>query len=149
VLHADAMMNKADWLTAAAAILGVLGIGLGWWWADALAGGVIAVDIAWDGQKHLRTALGDLMDRAPRTLDSKHHEALPRQLQEALCGLEWVEAAQVRVREDGHVFCADVRLVPREHGPELVARLGRAAEDLKRLDWRLREVLLVPVEHLT
>lgn len=149
VLHADALMNKADWLTAAAAILGVLGIGLGWWWADAVAAGVIAVDIAWDGQKHLRTALGDLMDRAPRTIDSKHHEQLPRQIREALCGLEWVEQAQVRVREDGHVFYADVRLVPRERGPELVSRLGNAAEDLKRLDWRLREVLLVPVDRLS
>ncbi|NMO23048.1 cation transporter [Pyxidicoccus fallax] len=148
VLHADALMNKADWLTAAAAILGILGIGRGLWWADAAAAGVIALDIAWDGQKHLRTAVGDLMDRAPRTLDSEHHETLPRQLREALCGLPWVEAAQVRVREDGHVFYADALLVPRERGPELVKRLGNAAEDLKRLDWRLREVLLVPVDRL-
>jgi hypothetical protein len=29
------------------------------------------------------------------------------------------------------------------------SHLGHAAEDLKRLDWRLREVLLVPVERLT
>jgi len=35
VLHADATMNKADWLTAGAAMVGVLGIGLGLWWADA------------------------------------------------------------------------------------------------------------------
>ncbi|WP_164020875.1 cation diffusion facilitator family transporter [Pyxidicoccus trucidator] len=149
VLHADALMNKADWLTAAAASFGVLGIGLGWWWADAVAAGVIAVDIAWDGQRHLRTALGDLMDRAPRTLDPKHHEPLPRQLRDAVCGLEWVEDAEVRVREDGHVFCADVQLVPRERGPELVTRLSNAAEDLKRLDWRLREVRLFPVDRLT
>ncbi|MFP2957112.1 cation diffusion facilitator family transporter [Myxococcus sp. 1LA] len=148
VLYADALMNKADWLTAVAAMLGVLGIGLGWWWADAVAAGVIALDIAWDGQRHLRTALGDLMDRAPRTLDSKHAEPLPRRIHEALCGLDWVEDAQVRVREDGHVFCADVRVVPRERGPELVTRLGNAAEDLKRLDWRLRDVLLVPVDQL-
>ncbi|MFP2907279.1 cation diffusion facilitator family transporter [Pyxidicoccus sp. 3LFB2] len=149
VLHADALMNKADWLTALAAIFGVVGIGLGWWWADAVAAGIIAVDIAWDGQQHLRTALGDLMDRAPRTLDPKHHEQLPRQLREAVCGLEWVESAEVRVREDGHVFCADVLLVPRERGPELVTRLSNASEDLKRLDWRLREVRLVPVDRLT
>lgn len=100
VLHADALMNKADWLTAVAAMLGVLGIGMGWWWADAVAAGVIALDIAWDGQRHLRTALGDLMDRTPRTLDSKHAEPLPRRIHEALCGLDWVEAAQVRVREE-------------------------------------------------
>ncbi|UYI12809.1 MULTISPECIES: hypothetical protein [Myxococcus] len=35
-----------------------------------------------------------------------------------------------------------------ERGPELVTRLGNAAENLKRLDWRLRDVLLVPVDRL-
>jgi hypothetical protein len=98
---------------------------------------------------HLRTSLGDLMDRTPRMLDPKHHEPLPRQLHEAVCGLDWVEAAEVRVREGGHVFCADVRLVPRDRGPDLVTRLTNASENLKRLDWRLREVRLVPVERLT
>ena len=34
VLYADAKMNKADWLTAGAAMVGVLGIGFGLWWAD-------------------------------------------------------------------------------------------------------------------
>ena len=34
VLYADAEMNRADWLTAGAAMLGVVGIGFGLWWAD-------------------------------------------------------------------------------------------------------------------
>src|SRR5699024_10643932 len=33
VLYADADMNKADWTTAVATITGVLGVGLGLWWA--------------------------------------------------------------------------------------------------------------------
>ena len=37
VLYADADMNKADWQTAAAGIVGVLGIGLGLWWLDFVA----------------------------------------------------------------------------------------------------------------
>lgn len=147
VLHADGLMNKADWKTAAAAVLGVLGIGLGWWWADAVAAGFIALDIVQDGVRHLKTALGDLMDRAPRTLDSKHHEELPQRLCEALKVLPWVADARARVREDGHVFFADVLVVPRDR-TDLVGRLSRAANDLKRLDWRLHEVLLVPVERL-
>lgn len=48
ILYADADMNKADWSTAAA-ILGVIGIGLGFWWADLVAAGVIALDILKDG----------------------------------------------------------------------------------------------------
>jgi cation diffusion facilitator family transporter len=148
VLYAEAVMNKADWLTAGAAFLGVLGIGLGWWWADALAAGIISLDIINDGQKHLRAALGDLMDRAPRTLDFKHHVTLPDRIQQTLESLEWVQRAHVRVREDGHLFFADVELVPRPGTPDLVKRLTNAARDLRRLDWRLHEVLLVPVERI-
>jgi cation diffusion facilitator family transporter len=146
VLFADAMMNKADWLTAGAALLGVLGIGLGLWWADAVAAGLISVDIFHNGQKHLRAALGDLMDRAPRTLDYKHRVELPERIRHTVESLDWVESAQVRVREDGHVFYADVELVPRLATENLVQRLTHATRDLKRLDWRLHEVLLVPVE---
>jgi cation diffusion facilitator family transporter len=149
VLYAEAVMNKADWLTAGAAFLGVLGIGLGLWWADALAAGIISLDIAKDGQKHLRAALGDLMDRAPRTLDHKHHVELPDRIRQTLESLDWVEKAQVRVREDGHLFFADVELVPRPETPDLVKRLTYAARDLRRLDWRLHEVLLMPVERLS
>lgn len=146
VLYAEAVMNKADWMTAAAALLGVLGIGLGWWWADAVAAGLISLDIAHDGTKHLRAALGDLMDRAPRTLDFKHPVELPERIRQTLESLDWVEGARVRVREDGHLFFADVELIPRPGTSDLVKRLNRTASDLRRLDWRLHEVLLVPVE---
>lgn len=37
VLYADADMNKADWMTALAAAVGVAGIGVGLWWADSAA----------------------------------------------------------------------------------------------------------------
>jgi len=33
--------------------------------------------------------------------------------------------------------------------PDLVKRLTNASRDLRRLDWRLHEVLLVPVERLS
>ncbi len=41
-LHADAMMNKADWMTSGAACVGVIGIGFGFWWLDAVAAIFIA-----------------------------------------------------------------------------------------------------------
>jgi cobalt-zinc-cadmium efflux system protein len=50
VLYADAKMNKADWMTASAAIVGVAGIGLGLWWADAVAAMFISFDIARDAR---------------------------------------------------------------------------------------------------
>ncbi len=45
VLYADAEMNRADWMTAGAAILGIVGIGAGLWWADAVAAIFISLDI--------------------------------------------------------------------------------------------------------
>ena len=42
VLLADAHMNRADWLDAGAAAVGVVGIGMGLWWADAVAAIVIS-----------------------------------------------------------------------------------------------------------
>ena len=63
VLYADAEMNRADWLTAGAAVLGIIGIGAGLWWADAVAAIIISADIVRDGLRTTRTAVADLMDR--------------------------------------------------------------------------------------
>jgi cobalt-zinc-cadmium efflux system protein len=43
VLFTDAKMNKANWQTGAAGIAGIIGLGLGWWWADSVAGAAMAV----------------------------------------------------------------------------------------------------------
>ena len=59
-LYAGATMNKDDWLTAGAAILGILGIGLGWWWADAVAAGFISIEVVMDGFKNVQQAMADL-----------------------------------------------------------------------------------------
>lgn len=147
VLHADARMNKADWLTSASALGGVIGIGLGWWWADAAAAAIISIDVLHDGIVHLRMASGDLMDRTPRTVDSRHHDPITRSLKAALESLEWVEAAEVRIREDGHVFFADAEVVPRSDD-RLSERVASAAHDLRRLDWRLHELRIMPVPKL-
>lgn len=37
VLYADADMSKADWQSALATVVGILGVGAGLWWADAAA----------------------------------------------------------------------------------------------------------------
>ncbi len=67
VLHTDAMMQKADWMTGLAGAAGVLGVGLGFWWADATAAGVISLSILRDGVSALRTASAELIDGAPRS----------------------------------------------------------------------------------
>jgi Predicted Co/Zn/Cd cation transporters len=65
-LHTDADVSKADWMTAAAGIVGVAGVGMGWWWADAVAALVIAGSILRDGAGNLRAACATCTTRAPR-----------------------------------------------------------------------------------
>lgn len=146
-LFADGTMNKADWLTALAAIVGVLGIGLGWWWADAVAAAVIALDILRDGFKHAAAAIFDLMDRAPRTVDDNQAESLPARLVTEFKKLNWVRDASVRLRENGHVFFGEAYIQPVDQR-QLVTRTKEAQELAYRLDWRMQE-LTVQIVHPT
>lgn len=105
-LHTDAQTQKADWMTGVAGIGGVIGIGLGYWWADALAAGLISLDILHDGWRALRSASAELIDGAPRALDgvdvAEDAHALHASLTERFPG------AEIRLRELGRVIAAQV-----------------------------------------
>lgn len=106
VLHTDAMMQKADWMTGFAGIGGVLGVGFGYWWADAVASGVISASIIKDGVSALRSSTAELIDGAPRKLEkdevSEEVEALAAALKQRF------PSAQVRTRETGRYINAQV-----------------------------------------
>src|SRR5690606_27726537 len=70
LLHTDALMNKANWMTGAAGVAGIIGLGLGWWWADSVAAAIISLDILHDGLTALRSSTAELVDGAPRALAS-------------------------------------------------------------------------------
>src|SRR5699024_12496427 len=78
VLFADADINKADWSTAVATIAGVLGVGLGLWWADAVAALLVSLSILRDGVKNLRGSIGGLTDAEARTYDEQEPHPLTR-----------------------------------------------------------------------
>ena len=126
VLYADAQMNKADWMTVAAAIVGIIGIGFGLWWADAVAAIVISLDIVHDGWTNVRAAVHDLMDARPRRHDSRDYHPVVRRMEEVAMDCDWVERVMVRLREEGHVFTGEVVVVPRPGagGTDLMESLG-------------------------
>ena len=135
VLYADARMNRADWLTAGAAAVGVIGIGLGLWWADAVAAIVISLDIVHDGQRYLRESVADLMDEHPKTHDEAKPHPVVDQIKQELAGVPWIEMAAVRMREHGHLVTGrhlgrDARDRGRSPGP---ARAARGAPPRARL----------------
>jgi divalent metal cation (Fe/Co/Zn/Cd) transporter len=144
VLYADAEMNRADWMTAGAAGLGIIGIGLGLWWADAVAGAFISLDIVRDGVKNLKAASADLIDRMPRTYDDAEPDPLIAELYDDLVALEWVTDARVRLREIGHVFAGEAFVVP-ANGDDLVQRANDARRQLVDDHWKLHDIVIVPV----
>ena len=139
VLHTDAMMQKADWMTGLAGVGGVLGVGLGYWWADALASAFISASIIHDGISALRSSSAELIDGAPRKLDkdevSEEAEALCRSLQAAFPG------CAVRLREVGRYIHAQVDGVEPPREVDLAALWpGSPARS-----WRLAEVSFAPL----
>ena len=81
------------------------GVGLGFWWTDAIAAAVISLSILKDGFKNIRSAAAELLDGAPaRSLVPNRDEA--RRLRERL-EARWPEG-RVRLRKSGRYILADV-----------------------------------------
>ena len=148
VLYADAAMNKADWQTAVGSIVGILGIGIGWWWADAAAALFISGSILHDGVTNIRASVTDLMDARATTFDDKQPHPLIQDANQALRNLDWVADVGSRVRDEGHVFHVESFIVPRPGTTLSLPALDEAAAILQQLDWKLRDVVVVPVTTL-
>ena len=147
VLYADAKMNKANWLTAGAAMVGVVGIGFGLWWADAAAAAIISLDITKDGVSNLRRAVVDLMDQAPTTVDGNDPDPLRDKLASMLRGLDWVEEVDLRLREEGQVYFGEALVVPSDE-TDIPEKVEDALERARGLDWRIHDLALTPVREL-
>lgn len=147
VLHTDAVMNKADWMTAVAVMVGVIGVGLGYWWSDAAAAALISLDILHDGFKNLRQVTYDLMDEAPRTVDRAQPDPIPEQVRQRLLSFPWVKDAAVRMREDGHVYFGEAFVVVSDEN-KLTEKLYNASQACIDLDWRVHDLVIMPVNSM-
>ncbi|WP_167138157.1 cation transporter [Diaminobutyricimonas sp. TR449] len=148
VLYADADMNKADWMTAVGGIVGVAGIGLGIWWSDAAAALFIASSILWDGVKNMKGAITDLMDTRATTFDDKKPHPVITKIDEHLRGLPWVQDAGSRVRDEGHVLHVESFVIPKHDTTPTLAMLEEARAGCADLDWKIQDMVLVPVSEL-
>jgi divalent metal cation (Fe/Co/Zn/Cd) transporter len=148
ILFVDAKMNRADWLSASAAIVGVLGIGWGYWWADSVAAAVVSLDIVHDGCQNLKQAVFDLMNEKPKAVDHSKDDPLPEELTGYLNRLPWVKNAEVRVREEGHVFFGEAFVEVHREFDDLPDKVEAAIHGCIDLDWRLHDMMLVPVRSL-
>jgi cation diffusion facilitator family transporter len=147
VLYADADMNAAGWKSESAAAIGVLGIYFGFWWADPAAAIVIALDILRSGWRNLSQVTRDIMDEQPRKVGEGEFDPVAERVKDAAERLDWVEAAAVRLREEGEVLTGEVFVVPRDQA-DLVSKLEQAARQLKEVNWRLYDLSIMPVRRL-
>lgn len=147
VLFADSKMNVADWLTASAAIVGVIGIGFGLWWADSVAAIVISIDILHDGVRYLRQSVADLMDDSPQTYDEQETHPLVAQVRKEVAAASWVKEAAVRLREEGHMITGEVLVVPKS-AHQLLPRIEELDRRLRELSWQMKDVVVAPVREI-
>lgn len=147
LLFADADMARADWHTNAASIVGVLGVGIGLWWLDGAAALFISLGIIWDGVRNTRAAVADLMDRRGRTHDDRRPHPIIAQTNRYLRSLRWVRRAAVRLRDQGQVFHVEAFVVPRS-SRVTTRQLRDASDGVARLDWKMQDVVVVPVDRL-
>lgn len=147
ILFADAKMMKADWMAELATACGVIGIGLGFWWADPLAALLVSLDILHDGVSNVARAVTDLIKERPKKTDGSGFEPLPEEVAAFLRSLDWVEDAEVRMREDGHVFFGEAYVIPRA-ADCLTENIEKAVQKAKSLNWRLHDLVIMPVRRL-
>ncbi|MFZ3454643.1 cation transporter [Arthrobacter sp. 7Tela_A1] len=148
VLFADADMNKADWMTGVAVIIGVTGIGLGLWWADAAAALVVALSILRDGLVNVRSAVRGLLDARATTYNDAAPHPLLKAIQDYLDSLDWIYDSGVRMRDEGQVFHVEAFIVPTTPNRIRLHDLAQARTGIKSLDWKIRDVTIIPVHHI-
>ena len=139
LLHTDALMNKANWLTGAAGLFGVIGLGLGWWWADSVAAALISIDVLNDGIKALRSSTAELVDGAPRALSSADLSEDAQKLCDRLQG-EYPDAT-IRLRETGRLIRAEVHGT---HPPRECRHPRHYWPGDDERSWRLAQVSFIP-----
>lgn len=148
LLFTDANTQKADWETAFAAIIGVLGVGLGLWWADALAACFISVTIIHDGYKRLSGAVLDLIDEIPTNLENDKKHPLVKEIHHFFEDQGWVKDFRIRMREAGDVFFTEIFIIP-VSANGLTEHIEKAVAEVRELDWKLFDVVIMPVKRFT
>ena len=148
VLAADADMLKADWQTGLATVAGVVGIGFGLWWADAVAAMVVSLSIVKDGVTNLRRAVSALLDARATPIDSEEPHPVIEKLRRAALTTGWVAEAEVRTRDLGHVFHSEVFVVPVEGAAVTVGQIEELRRRCQEAEWKAIDTVIVVTDEI-
>lgn len=147
ILYTDADAQKADYLTAFAAIAGIICVGFGFWWADAVAALFISVSVLYDGITQLKTAVLDLMDRHPVHTATREKDELVSEIQSYVRSWRWVKGAKVRLREHGQVYFGEIYIIP-DSTADLVHNVEQGREMLQNYHWKIHDIAICTVADL-
>ena len=146
ILFTDADTQKADYMTAVAAMIGVLGVGYGLWWLDAVMAILISISVISDGYKNLKNAIEDLMDRRPQKVNSKGEDPLLEELTKLIERWDWIEDFEARFREHGQVYFCEIKVV--SHVSDISHYIKKSTDQLEAYHWKVHEVFIMPVQKL-
>jgi len=144
VLYADAEMCRAEWLTGAAALFGVAGVGVGLWWADAAAALIISVDIVRDGTVNLSRAVRDLLDRHPTTVERDRPDPLIDRVKELVVATPWVHDCTVNLRNEGRALTGDIVVAPADGHTVSAHDVDGLRDAIEAINWRLYDIAVMP-----
>jgi divalent metal cation (Fe/Co/Zn/Cd) transporter len=139
-LHADAEMQHANWMTNGAGVIGLMLVAFGFWWGDALAATLISLDIMRDGVKNVAHSISDVMDHHPTDLDTDRQLPIVADVRRELGRIEWVDEAQVLMREHGRFLFSEIFVKTKEGAPPPEQATQEIRDTILPLDWRLQHV---------
>ncbi len=147
ILFADASAQKADYMTAFAAIAGILGVGIGWWWADATAAIFISFSVLKDGYQNLKNSITDLLNRHPKHVKTRENDELVEQIEDLVRSWYWVNDAQARFREDGQIYFGEI-IITVNTEENLTQLIENGLGILSDFHWKIFDVTIMPVKEL-
>lgn len=141
-LYACADMNRANWLSNGAGVIGLVLVASGFWWGDSLAALVISLDIMRDGYGNVVKSLSDVMDRHPVDLETGQQHPIVGAVETAVRALPFVDDERTLIREHGRYLFAEIFIQPNELMPPATIAGRLVREAVMPLDWRLQHAAI-------
>jgi cation diffusion facilitator family transporter len=142
VLFIDAKMQEADYTTALAAIAGILLVGFGFWWADAISAIIISLSVIKDGAVNLYISIKDIVDNRPETIDSHQEDPKIEQIRKYIRSLSWVKEGKLRLREHGQVYYGEIFIIPNTGNEELIERMESLRKEINAMNWKFFDIYI-------
>ena len=143
-LFTDADTQSADKRTAITGIIGMLLVGFGIWWADAVVAIIISTTVVKEGAQNTKDAVLDLMDRHPMKVERHKEDELVEKITGRVRSKVWIADVRVRAREEGQVYFAEVFVVPAS-GEVSAKECEDLAGEIRGMHWRLHDISIVPI----